>query len=125
MSPPVNVYCCVEVSVHLEPTFATERPLSQGEIFFNSATSRAGLRSWQPLVKLLDFLACLLCDILENGQEVGKAQVVNLPAPQLLHGFDVQLLKAHNVIFFAQVVGKSPVVVSPLIGNMPMHFGKM
>ena len=121
----MNVNRCVEVSVYFKTTWATERSFSQGQVFFDPATGGAGLRSWQPLVKLLDFLACLLCDILEDGQEVGKAQVFNLPAPQLLHGFDVQLLKAHNVIFFAQLMGKSPVVVSPLIGNMPMHFGKM
>ena len=63
--------------------------------------------------------------MLENSQEVRESQVVNLSAPQLLHGFDVQRFKAHYIIVFAQLMGKLPVIVPALISNAPMHSGKV
>ena len=43
----------------------------------------------------------------------------------VLHGFDIEFFKAHDVVFFAQVVGKLPVVVPALVGYTPMHSGEV
>ena len=121
----MNVYCGIEVSVYDETTATAECSFSQFKVVFDRATSRTGLRSGQPLVELDNLFAHLLCHMLENVEEIKEAEIADLPAPEPLHGFDIELLKAHHVIFFAQSVGKPPVVFSALVGNTSMHTGKI
>ncbi len=111
------------VTVNRQPTRAVQRPVTQGEHVAASA-SRADLRRGRETVDLDNGLAAFLSYPLEDRQELGKAEVAQLPSPQCLHPGQVQVLKTQYIVLVAQPIGELEVSVAAFVGEVRVVFGK-
>ena len=84
------------------------------------ATHRARRRARFKAVYLHDDPAHLHSDVLLDLQELGEPQVTHLSPPHPLHRFEVQVLKAQDVVLTCQSPCQLEVNVSPLVGQSSM-----
>ena len=83
------------------------------------------LRTWKPLIDEPNNLSFLLCKILYLLKEGIETEVTDFLSPKTLHTVHVQCLKANHVVLVSDLIGKFPMIVIALIGNLTMHTGKM
>jgi len=64
-----------------------------------------------------DPFAALECHVLDDGDELGKAQIAHLAAPQPFHALQVQVFKHQHVVLVIQSIGEFEVEVSAFVGD--------
>ena len=120
-APTPNIYSRVPVTwLNVATGTTNECPLIERHVL-NRAADRTGLGAWQIPINLDHFFAGPLPGhTIEDGHELGKAQVTDLAAPQPLHAVDVQVFKAQHVVLSQQPTGQFEVAIAALVGQSDM-----
>lgn len=61
------------------------------------------------------------CDVLQNVAKLAKGDVSNLPAPEPVHGFDIQRFQNDDVKAVSQIMGQLEEPITPLVGDPLMN----
>ena len=99
-------------------------PIAQGQLPVKAAAIRAELATWEEPVDLHQGATMFPAVVFEDADELAKAQVGYLAAPQGLHAGEVQVLDEDRIVLRRQRMSRLVVKLPAEIGDGPVELGQ-